>query len=371
MSSNGHKRLMIPGPVDVRPEVMQAMLTPIIGHRSQEFSDLFARIQGKLRQVFMTENRVFLVGASGTGIWEGASRSCIRDDRKALHLVGGAFSERWAKVSTVNGKQIDVIEVEWGKAHTPEMVEEALNDADRPYDAIAVVHNETSTGLLNPIKEIAGVVRDYNERKDAETLVLVDSVSGILGAELRPDEWGIDVVLTSSQKAFALPPGLAFTSVSDRVLNRAKEIENRGYFFDFIELEKRLQKNNTPNTPPISLMYAADKQLDFILEEGVENRIARHSRMRDMTHQWVKSRGFSLFAQEGYRSSTVTSIDNREKGMNVNAMSEFMDKRGFAMDKGYGPIKGKTFRIAHMGDLTVSTLEEVLGDLDEFLEANA
>lgn len=371
MSMNGHQRLMIPGPVDVRDEVMQAMLQPMIGHRSTAFAELYAGIQSKLRQVFMTENRVFLVAGSATGLWEGASRCAVRDDYRVLHLVGGAFSDRWAKISTSNGKQIDVIEVEWGKAHTPEMVKEALDAANRPYDAVALVHNETSTGVLNPIKEIAAVVREYNERKDAETLVLVDTVSGILGADMRPDEWGIDVALVSSQKAFALPPGLAFASVSDRVLERAKQVENRGYYFDFVELEKRLLKNNTPNTPPISIMYAADKQLDLILEEGVENRIARHERLRDVTHQWVESRGFGFFAEEGYRSPTLTALDNREKGIDVNAMAEFMGKRGFAMDKGYGPIKGKTFRIAHMGDIQMSTLEEVLDGLDEFMGVNS
>jgi aspartate aminotransferase-like enzyme len=196
---------------------------------------------------------------------------------------------------------------------------------------------------------------------------LVDTVSGFLGAELRVDEWGIDIALTSSQKAFALPPGVAFASISDRVLERAKQVENRGYYFDFISIDESLQKNNTPSTPPIALMFAADTQLDDILAEGLENRWKRHMQMRDLTHKWALAQDFGLFAQDGYRSPTVTTVDNRERGSDVNEMAKFMQGKGFAMDKGYGKIKGTTFRIAHMGDMDVNTLEEVLSGLDDFL----
>jgi predicted phosphoserine aminotransferase len=359
MRNENHKRLVIPGPVEVRAEILDAQTEWMIGHRSAAFAELFARIEAKLKQAFLTQNRVFIHGSSGTGLWEGASRNCIRDDRKALHLVGGAFSERWAEISQWNGKQIDVISVDWGKAHTPEMVADALRKAT--YDAVCMVHNETSTGVTNPLKEIAAVVREYDD-----TLLLVDTVSGFLGAELRTDEWGIDVALTSSQKAFALPPGLAFAAVSDRVLERARQIRNRGYYFDFLEIDKLLQKNNTPATPPVSLMYAADKQLDDIMAEGVENRWARHLQMRDMTIAWALSRNLGLFAQDGYRSPTVTTVANT-LGFDIDAMARFMGGKGFSMDKGYGQIKGKTFRIAHMGDMQVATLEEVLAGLDEFL----
>ncbi|MFN8376847.1 MAG: aminotransferase class V-fold PLP-dependent enzyme [Anaerolineae bacterium] len=203
MASNGHKRLVIPGPVEVRKEILDAQTEWMIGHRTTEFADLFARLQSKLKQVFFTQYRVIVSGSSGTGLWEGASRNCIRDDRPALHLVGGAFSERWAEISKANGKQVDVIAVEWGQAHTPEMVADALKL--KQYDAVCVVHNETSTGVTNPIKAIGEVVRQYDD-----TLFLVDSVSGLLGTETGADEWNIDLILTSSQKAFALSPGLSF-----------------------------------------------------------------------------------------------------------------------------------------------------------------
>jgi predicted phosphoserine aminotransferase len=356
---DNHKQLVIPGPVEVRREILEAQTEWMIGHRSKAFEELFARLQDKLKQVFLTKSRVIVSGSSGTGLWEGASRNCIRDDRKALHLVGGAFSERWADVSRLNGKQVDVIQVEWGRAFTPEMVAVALENEQ--YDAVCVVHNETSTGVTNPIQAIAEVVRKYDD-----TLLLVDTVSGFLGAELRVDEWGIDIALTSSQKAFGLPPGIAFAAVSDRVLERAKQIPYRGYYFDFIELDKSLQKNNTPSTPPISLMFAADRQLDDILTEGVENRWLRHTQMRDLTINWATSREMGVYAQEGYRSPTVTCVNNG-RNINVDEMAKFMSGRGFSMDKGYGKIKGKTFRIAHMGDMQMATLEEVLAGLDEFL----
>jgi predicted phosphoserine aminotransferase len=360
--SNNHKRLVIPGPVEVRPEILQAQTEWMIGHRSKAFEELFTRLQSKLKQVFLTQYRVFISGSSGTGLWEGASRNCIRDGKKALHLVGGAFSERWAEVSELNGKEVDVLSVEWGQAHTPDMVAEALKK--QTYDAVCVVHNETSTGVTNPIKAIGEVVRQY-----PDTLFLVDTVSGFLGAELRADEWGIDIALTSSQKAFGLPPGIAFASVSDRVLERAKQVKHRGYYFDFIEIDKMLQKNNTPSTPPIALMFAADVQLNDILAEGLENRWQRHLQMREMTSTWAYNRGFGIFAEQGYWSPTVSTIDNRVKNINVDDMAKFMGGKGFSMDKGYGKIKGQTFRIAHMGDMQLTTLEEVLGGLDEFVGA--
>ncbi len=360
MSNSSHKRLVIPGPVEVRPEILQAQAAWMVGHRSQEFAELFARLQDKLKQAFFTVNRVYVTASSGTGLWEGASRNCIREGQKVLHLAGGAFSDRWVDVSRSNGKQVDVISVDWGQAFTPEMVADALKK--NHYDAVCMVHNETSTGVANPVREISEVIQQYDD-----TFFLIDTVSGFLGLELYVDDWGVDIALTSSQKAFALPPGMACAAVSDRVLERAKEIEHRGYYFDFLTLEKYLVRNNTPATPPISLMFAADKQLDDILSEGIKKRWERHARLCETTHEWALSRAFGLYAQAGYRSATITTIDNRERGIDVNEMAAFMGERGFAMDRGYGKIRGDTFRIPHMGDMQPDMLEEILAGLDAFL----
>ncbi len=360
MSQSDHIRLFLPGPVEVRKEILEAQTAWMIGHRTADFAELFARLQGKLRRAFFTDSRVYLSGSSGSGLWEGAIRCGVRDGRKVLHLTGGAFSERWADISRANGKAVDCLEVHWGRAHRAEMVAEALSKAR--YDAVCAVHNETSTGVTNPIRDIGEVVNAHDD-----TLFFVDSVSGFLGAELRADDWGIDIALTSSQKAFALPPGIAFAAVSDRLLERAKTIENRGYYFDFLTLEQSLLKNNTPATPPIALMFAADAQMDAILSEGIEARWARHRAMRDATHEWALDRGFGLYAQAGYRSATVTAVAN-SRGIDVNAMGDFMENEvGFAMDKGYGKIKGATFRLPHMGDVTMDMLREVLAGLDAFL----
>lgn len=361
MSEPSHIRLVLPGPVEVRPEILEAQTGWMIGHRGAEFAALFARLQEKLRRAFLTTSRVFISTSSGTGLWEGASRNCIREGHKVLHLVCGAFSERWAEVSRANGKEVDVLSVEWGQAITPEMVAGALER--QHYDAVCVVHNETSTGVINPLQAIAEVVRQHED-----TLLLVDAVSSFLGAELRVDEWGIDVALTSSQKALALPPGLAFAAVNDRVLERARQVAHRGYYFDFLVMEEHLLKNSTPSTPAISLLFAADRQLDDVLAEGLEKRWARHLLMRDRTIEWALSRGFGLFAQLGYRSPTVTAIENA-LGIDLKAMAAFMRERGFAMDTGYGALKGRTFRIAHMGDMSVTMLDEVLDGLDAFLRS--
>ena len=361
MSPFEHKRLFLPGPVEVRREILDAQAAWMIGHRTADFAELFARLQGKLKRAFFTDSRVFVSGSSGSGLWEGAVRCGIRDGRKVLHLTGGAFSERWADISRANGVQRRLRTGGLGEsAYTPEMVAAALDEAS--YDAVCAVHNETSTGVTNPIREIGAVVNEHDD-----TLFFVDTVSGFLGTELRVDEWGIDIALTSSQKAFALPPGIAFAAVSDRLLERAQTIAHRGYYFDFLTLEKSLQKNNTPATPPIALMFAADMQMDAILAEGIEARWARHRAMRDATHEWALARRFGLYAQEGYRSDTVTTVANT-LNIDVNAMGEFMENEiGFAIDKGYGNIKGATFRLPHMGDVTLEMLREVLDGIDAFM----
>lgn len=359
MNPSDHTRLVLPGPVEVRREILDAQARWMIGHRSAAFAELFAGIEEKLKQAFFTRSRVFIVGASGSGLWEAASRNCIRDDRRALHLVNGAFSERWAAVSQANGKQVEVVNAPWGQPITPEMVAEALDG--QAYDAVCVVHNETSTGVINPIEAIGEVVRGAED-----ALYLVDTVSGFLGAELRVDDWGIDFALTSSQKAFALPPGLAFAAASDRVLARAESVPHRGYYFDLLALEKNRQKHSTPSTPPVSLLFAADVQLDDILAGGVEARWARHLALRDRTIAWAEGHGFGLFAAEGYRSPTVTTIDNT-RGIDVNEMAAYMAERGYAMDRGYGKLRGQTFRIPHMGDMSPEMLDDVLAHLDVFI----
>ncbi len=358
-----HVMLFIPGPVEVRGEILEAQAEWMIGHRSTNFAALYARMQPKLQQVFFTKNPVYIYTSSGTGIWESASRCAVRDGKKILHLTCGSFSERWAEVSQLNGKQVDIIAADWGKANRPEQLAAAL--AKESYDAVACVMNETSTGVCNPVAEYAKILEQY-----PETLFLVDTVSIHAGAKVDVDAWGIDVCLASTQKAFGLPPGMAFGAVSPAVLERAKQVANRGYYFDVIEIDKHHQKNNTPATPPISLMYAADKQLDYILAEGLDNRFARHLKMAEMVRAWAKKAGFQLFSEEGYHSPTVTTVANN-LNIDVAAMNTFLKGKGMMISNGYGKLKDKTFRIAHMADIQPAHIEVLTAAMDEFLHKGA
>jgi predicted phosphoserine aminotransferase len=330
----------------------------MIGHRSPEYAGLQARLIPKLRPLFGTQGRVFVVTASGSGLQEAAVRNCI--GRRCLCLVNGAFAARWHQVARANGKEADALEVEWGMAVRPDQVAERLRS--REYDALTVVYNETSTGVLNPVPEIAAVARQF-----PDVLVLVDAVSAAGGVEIRADEWGLDVCLTSSQKALALPPGLALCSVSDRAMERAASVPDRGWYFDFLEYEKYAAKNHTPATPAISLMQGLDAQLDDIAAEGWEARFARHRLLMQQVHAWVEANGFELLAEAGYRSPTVTAVRNT-RGIDVPALNAFLRQHGMLISDGYGRLKGQTFRIAHMGDVTEAEVRTLLETMDEFLK---
>ncbi len=358
-----HIRLFIPGPVEVRPEILDAQADWMIGHRSGAFADLYARMQPKLQQTFATENPVYLYTSSGTGIWESASRCCVRDDKKVLHLTCGAFSERWAEVSRLNGKDVDLLAVEWGQAIKPEQLAEALEHDT--YDAVACVMNETSTGVRNPIEGYAEILANY-----PDTLFLVDAVSIYAGAKIDVDAWGIDICLTSTQKAFALPPGMAFGAVSEAARERTAEVKNRGYYFDILELHKYHLRNNTPATPPVALMYAADQQLDDMLAEGLDARFARHEKLAEMTRAWAAGAGFRMFSEEGYHSPTVSNIENT-LGIDIPALNKFLNENGMALSNGYGKLKGQAFRIAHMGDTQPEHLEKLFAAIDAFLQQGA
>ena len=351
-------RLFIPGPTDVDPEVLQAQVRPMVGHRSTAFEQLYARLQPRLRKIFQTDHRVFVVASSGSGVWEGAMRSVVA--RRLLLCVCGAFGQRWADVAASNGTPFEQLDVEWGQANLPEQVETALKGGE--FDTLAVVHNETSTGVENPIGEI--VTRARALRPDL--VILVDAVSSAGGVPIPVDSWEIDVLVTSSQKCFALPPGLAFAAVSDRALQRAASVSNRGWYFDLLLLEKYHQRDTTPATPAISLLYALDFQLDRMLAEGMEARAIRHQKMATQVQSWAAER-FELFAAEGYRSKTVTSIRNL-RALDISALNKHLSLHEMSIANGYGPLKDKTFRIGHMGEIQPSDVVELLAHIDEFLQ---
>ena len=350
--------MFVPGPVDVATDVLQQQAKPMLPHRSKDFEAIFQRCIQKSQQIFFTASRVFIMSNSGSG----AQEACVRNfaKEKVLSCVNGAFSKRWFTVAAANGKQADKIEVPMGEAILPEMVEEALKkDA---YELITVVHNETSTGVMNPIKEIAEVVH----RVSPDTLVAVDAVSSLAGARIEMDAWGIDALFTSSQKCLALPPGLALCGVNERAMARAANVPNRGWYFDFVLLEKHRTKDSTPMTPAMSLIFALDYQLDRILAEGLDNRFARHSAMAKRSKDWADAKGWPLLAPEGYRSQTLTVVTNPPE-FDCADFNKFLALRDLRLANGYGDLKGKTFRIAHMGEIQPSDLEDLLSAFDEYL----
>jgi predicted phosphoserine aminotransferase len=352
-------RLFIPGPTDVDPEVLGAQAQPMVGHRSAALSELFASLQPRLRQVFRTEGRVYLIASSGTGLIEGALRNCV--GRRLLACTCGAFGERWAEAAEANGLACDRLAVEWGQPNLPEQVERALRQAD--HDALMVVHNETSTGVENPLQRLVAAARAVRP----ELVILVDAVSSAGGVPLETDAWGLDVVITSSQKCMALPPGLAFAAVSDRALERARSIPRRGWYFDFLRLEAALLRSTTPATPAISLLYALDRQLDRMLAEGLQARQERHRQLAQMAQAWAADR-FGLFAAEGYRARTVTAVVNT-RSLDVGALNAHLAQQGMSLAYGYGRLRGSTFRIGHMGEIRPAELQALLERIDDFLRA--
>ncbi len=354
-----HVKLFIPGPIEVSEKTYRALCEPMIGHRSNDFKALYAGIQPKLQTLFGTTRPVFLSTSSAWGVMEGAIRNLVA--KKVLNCMCGAFSDKWLDVSKRCGVQADGLQVEWGQPVLPAQIEEKL--AAGEYDALTLIHNETSCGVRSPLAEIAAVMKKF-----PDVMFIVDTVSSFSTEPIPMDELGIDVLLTGSQKALALPPGLALFAVSERAMARAKTIEGRGYYFDFVEFAKNQADNMTPSTPVIPHIHALRSKLDDIFEEGIEARHARHARLNAIVADWVKARGFEFFAPEGYRSVSLTCVKNT-RGVDVAAwIKRLREKHRMIIDGGYGKLKGKTFRISNMGDETGETMRELLAALDDTLE---
>lgn len=353
-----HKKLFIPGPTEVAPDVLAKMATPMIGHRSKEASNLQREISEKLRKVFYTTNPIILSTTSGSGLMEGSIRSLTA--KRAIVFSVGAFGNRWYKMAEANGVPADKHEAEWGHPTTPEIVDKYL--ATGKYDVMTVTHNETSTGIMNPVQEIAEVRRKY-----PDVLWLVDTVSSMAGTKIEVDKLGIDVCITSTQKALALPPGMAIASVSQRALEHGKQVKNRGWYLDILEIYKYVETKDYQYsaTPSLSHMFAMNFQLDRILAEGLEKRYQRHQEMAEYTRAWAK-KNFALFPEERYASVTLTTITNT-RNIPVKALNEGLAKVGMQISNGYGDLKEKTFRIAHMGELTPADVRDVTAAIDRIL----
>lgn len=361
-------RFFLPGPTAVRPQVLQAMARQPIGHRGAAATALLASVEAPLRDIFGTQRPVYVATCSATGLMEAGVRCGVR--RRALCLVNGAFSERFRDLVTACGREAAEYAVAWGEAHDADEVERLLL-ADTACDAVTVVHSETSTGVLNPLREIAAAVRLVEERKGREILLLVDGVTSVGGVQVPADGWGLDWLLTGSQKALALPPGLAFGAASVRLLERAATLPQRGAYFDLLEWDRYADRHQTPTTPAVNLLYALEEQLGHIAAEGMDARVARHTAMAERCHEWTERIGarwgLGVLAPLERCSPTVTTLTVPAERA-APALVRGLAERGCTVGAGYGRLRNETFRIGHMGDHTVAELDALLAALEEVLE---
>jgi aspartate aminotransferase-like enzyme len=350
-------KLFIPGPIWCREEVLKEMAKQPLGHRSKQFTAIYSGVLEKLKKALGTSGDAHFATSSGSGVWELAVRNCVR--KRALVCQCGAFSEKWGDVAELNGREIVRLDVEPGKAVRGEMIADMLKKHE--VDAVLYCHNETSTGVMNPIEEAAEVLRNY-----PDVLFLVDAVSSLSGVEIDVDKLGIDICLASLQKAFGIPPGAAVFTASKRAYDRAATIKDRGYYFDLLAFKKNNEKGQTLVTPSIPHIYALNYQLDAMLAEGMANRYARHRQMADVVREWSR-RHFAIFAEKGFESVTLTCLANT-RNIDVSALNkELLSRHDCVISDGYGDLKGKTFRIAHMGDMQVSDMRQLLQWIDEIL----
>lgn len=356
----GHVKLHIPGPVEVSEKTFRAFCQPMIGHRSQSYKDLATKIQPQLQQLLYTKQLVYLATSSAWGVMEGAIRNLVA--KKVLNCMCGAFSDKWFNVAQRCGKNAEALQVDWGSPIRAEAVDQKL--ATGQFDALTLIHNETSTGVMSPLAEIAALKQKY-----PDVMFIVDAVSSMTAVPIKFDELGIDVLLAGTQKAFALPPGFAVFTCSPAALAKAVTLKDRGYYFDFLEFQKNAEQNMTPSTPSISHTYALSSKLDEFFAEGLEQRFARHRRTNQMTRDWAAKHGFTLFPETGSESLTLCCVNNGAKAggrvVEVPKLQQLTKEQGFLIDGGYGKIKGKTFRISNMGDETEATMNQLLTALDK------
>ena len=355
----GHVKLHIPGPVEVNEKTFRAFRSPIIGHRGQGFKDLYAKIQPQLQALFYTKQPVYLSTSSAWGVMEGAIRNLV--SQKVLNCMCGAFSDKWFEVSKRCGKEAEALQVPWGSPIRAGQVDARL--ASGQFDALTPIHNETSTGVMSPLEEIAALKRKY-----PDVMFIVDTVSSMTAVPLRFDDLGIDVLLAGTQKAFALPPGMAVFVCSPAALAKAATVKDRGYYFDLVEFQKNAEQNMTPSTPSIGHVYALASKLEEMFSEGLEARYARHAKLAQMTRDWAARHGFTLFPEKGFESVTLTCVNNGAKPggrvIDVAKFQKLVKDEGFLIDGGYGKIKGSTFRISNMGDETEATMSQLYVALD-------
>jgi aspartate aminotransferase-like enzyme len=351
-------KLFIPGPIAVSEKTLRAMTQPMIGHRSPDFVALYQSLQPGLQALFGTKDPVYLSTSSAWGAMEGSIRNAVK--AKVLNCMNGAFSDKWNDVALRCGKQAGALRFEWGQPVDPEALRKEL--ATGGYDAVTLIHNETSCGCMSDLPALMEVLRQF-----PGVISIVDVVSSFSAMAIPKDKLGIDIMITGSQKALALPPGLSLVSVSKRALERAAGVPERGYYFDLLEFQKNHENGMTPSTPIIPIIYALKSKLEDIAAEGAEARYARHLRLNKAVRGWAFAKGFKLFPREGFGSVTLNCFANN-LGYDLSALNKVLKaKHQLVIDGGYGKLKGKTFRISNMGDETDATIAALIAALDSAL----
>jgi aspartate aminotransferase-like enzyme len=354
-----HDKLFIPGPVEVSKKTLTAFARPMIGHRGEDFKNLYRDVHPKLQTLFATKQPVFLSTSSAWGVMEASIHNLV--DRGVLCCMCGAFSDKWLDVAKRCGKNAEPLQVDWGKHIDPNDIDRAL--ASGKFDTVTLIQNETSTGVMNPLAEICCTLAKY-----PDVVLILDTVSSFSAMKIDMDALGIDVMLTGAQKALALPPGFSLFSVSEKAFARAEKQKDRGYYFDFLEFKKQQGEWMTPSTPSIGHIFALQSKLDEIFDEGLDARYERHVKTNVLVHEWVKQTGFDFFAEKGFRSKTLTCVANN-KGIDVLAFAKKLrEKHHLIIDPGYGKLRGKTFRLSNMGDETDETVSHLLACLDDVLK---
>jgi aspartate aminotransferase-like enzyme len=363
-------KLFIPGPINVSERVREVRAKHFpYGHRTSEVGKRLKPIFENAKKLFYisSDNYCILVStSSGTGLMEGALRNCVKDDEKVLMVSIGAFGDLWRDIAKKNGKQLEYLSFTAGEPADANVIEDKLKAAQ--YAAICVTHSETSTGVYNSLDKISPLCQKYN------TLFLVDGVSAVAGMPIKAEEWGIDVLLCSSQKCLGIDAGLALGAASPKALEKAAQVPNRGYYFDLLEFQKYAKDGQTLSTPNEVAIDELNAQLDYIInQEGLENRFNRHSSLAELVRKWALDHEFNLFSKRNH-SDTVVCISNM-KGIDLSALKSKMVEKGYAFDSGYRKLNQKlqekglpdTFRIPVMGDLTEPELNEYLSKLEEAL----
>ncbi len=350
------ENLRIPGPTPCPPEVLEAMGWPMINHRGPEYKKMLFEVTDQLKQVFQTKNDLYVLTGSGTGGLEAAVVNILSPGDKVLSVSIGVFGDRWANITKAFGADVISLNFEWGKAADPEAVKQAIKE-NPSVKAVLVTHNETSTGVTNDLRSIAGVV------KEAGKLLIVDAISSLSSINLPVDEWKCDVVISGSQKGWMVPPGLAFASVSPEAWQAFDKAKMPRFYWDFGKAKSYLEKGENPWTPVVSVVFALSVSLKILLEEGLDNLFARQARIGQMTRDGIKSLGLPLFAEESRASDTVTAVAGTD-GMDIKELRRIMQAdHHVILAGGQQRLDGKIFRIGHMGYVNENDIENVISSL--------